>query len=257
MTFLRYEERIAHCHHPLAKEILATAVKKQSNLALSADVTKAEELLLLADKIGPEILILKTHIDILQDFTPAVTTALQKLSRQHHFFIFEDRKFADIGNTVALQFGSGMYRMADWAHLINAHPLPGPGMVAGLAKIGLPLNRGLLLIAQMSSAGHLMDAEYQAKTLQLAKAHPEFVLGFITQHALSKDPGWLYFTPGIQLESGSDALGQQYTTPDEAIYQRNCDIIIVGRGIYAAKHQKNAAEQYRQAGWQSYLKRCP
>lgn len=257
MTPLRFEERIAHCKHPLAKEILATATAKQSNLALSADVTKAEELLQLADKLGPDILILKTHIDILNDYTPAVSVALQQLSRQHQFFIFEDRKFADIGNTVSLQFSSGLYRIADWAHLINAHPLPGPGIVAGLAKIGRTLNRGLLLIAEMSSEGHLMTAEYQAETLKLAEAHPEFVIGFITQHALSDHPGWIYFTPGIQLENGTDTLGQQYITPDEAIIKRNCDIIIVGRGIYAAKHPVSAAGAYRQAGWQSYLKRCP
>ena len=257
MNPLRYEERIAHCHHPLAKEILTTAVKKKSNLALSADVTKAEALLQMADTLGPDILILKTHIDILDDFTPAVSVALQQLARKHQFFIFEDRKFADIGNTVALQFSSGVYRIADWAHLINAHPLPGPGIVAGLAKTGRALNRGLLLIAEMSSSGHLMSPDYQAQTLTMAKAHPEFVIGFITQHALCQDPGWLNFTPGIQLESGGDALGQQYVTPEEAILNRHCDIIIVGRGIYAAKHPKNAAQDYRQAGWQSYLKRCP
>lgn len=40
---------------------------------------------------------IQTHIDILEDFDASVIERLKTLSEEHNFLIFEDRKFADIG----------------------------------------------------------------------------------------------------------------------------------------------------------------
>jgi uridine monophosphate synthetase len=253
---LSYQDRASHCLSMTAKHLMLLMDEKKTNLAFSADVTTAKELIEYADVLGPEICVLKTHIDIIQDFTPALTAALSSLAKKHRFLIFEDRKFADIGHTVKQQYAGGIYQIAQWADLINAHSLPGPGIIQGLqAGVSDLTKRGLLLLAEMSSSGHLMNAEYQARTLEMAEQFPQFVIGFISQHALSSNPCWIYLTPGINHSNAQDQLSQQYTSPEKAIGEQGSDVIIVGRGILKAKDPLQEAKSYRQAGWDAYCKR--
>lgn len=250
-----YKQRAALATHPLAKRLLQLMEDKQSNLAVSADLTDKKALLALAEQVGPAICIFKTHIDIVQDFDAQFISDLTQLAKQYNFLLFEDRKFADIGQTVQQQFGGGIYQINRWADLINAHALPGTGVIAGLKSARHSEEQGLLLIAEMSSKGHLLDEAYQQATLTMAEQHADFVMGFIAQHRLSNNPGFLTLTPGVQINSSGDALGQQYISPQQAIKQQGSDVIIVGRGIYQAEDVALAAENYRKLGWQSYQER--
>lgn len=249
---LTYLQRAKLCANPTAKKLFEIIETKKSNLALSADVTKKNDLLRLAETLGPFICVLKTHIDILEDFDFDLIKQLQNISEKHNFLIFEDRKFADIGNTVSLQYGKGIYRIADWAHITNAHILPGPGVIAGLKKIGLQKNRGLLLLAEMSSKDNLFSPAYIQATVAMAKEHQDFVIGFIAQKKLTDEPNFIHMTPGVKLIAGVDALGQQYVTPTKAILENGSDIIIVGRGIYESADPVAEAKKYQKAGWQVY-----
>ncbi|XP_012685790.1 uridine 5'-monophosphate synthase [Clupea harengus] len=253
---LSYEARVQLPHiHPMASRLLRFMKEKQSNLCVSADVTDAKELLEVADTLGPLICMLKTHVDILHNFTPDVTSRLSKLADKHSFLIFEDRKFADIGNTVKHQYEGGLYQIASWSHVINAHAVPGSGVVKGLEAVGKPLDRGCLLIAEMSSQGSLATGAYTQAVVKMADDHSDFVFGFICGSRISSKPEFIHMTPGVHMQSGGDSLGQQYTSPEEVICKKGSDVIIVGRGILAAADRVTAAEAYRKAGWESYLKR--
>lgn len=333
--------------HPLSAYLFKLMLVKQSNLCLSADVNSAAELLGIAAQCGPSIVVLKTHYDILTGWTPQTGKQLASLARRHGFLIFEDRKFSDIGSTVQKQYVSGPGQIVDWAHITNAHVLPGEAIVTSLAEsaknwidkknyevktdiyagtprpesaasnenfdaadqkesdlerqsespgrkgsivsvttvsqhfedakaktetideetfegIGEPpLERGLLLLAQMSSAGNLLDAPYTQACVDIARKHKDFVMGFIAQKSLNTDPADQFFTmtPGCQLpldgetEVHGDGKGQQYSTPANLIAHLGTDIIIVGRGIIKAIDPIFEAERYRVKGWEAYEER--
>jgi orotidine 5'-phosphate decarboxylase subfamily 1 len=252
---MKYSDRAKLCTNPTAIKLLNLMDEKQTNLSVDVNLTKKAELLALADAVGPEICVLKTHIDIVEDFDADLTEQLKKLAQKHNFLIFEDRKFADTGNTVKHQYRDGIYHIASWADITNAHAVPGPGVIAGLKEIGLPFGRGLLLLAEMSTEGTLATGEYTKKTIEMAQANKDFVIGFITRHKLLDDPTFINLTPGVKLVTGTDGLGQQWITPEDIIHKQGCDIIIAGRGVYQAPDPLAEAKKYRGAGWEAYQKR--
>jgi len=210
--------------------------------------------------------VFKTHIDIVSDFGVDTTERLQELARKHNFLIFEDRKFIDIGNTVQKQYRGGALRIYDWAHIVNASVLAGEGTLDALAQTienGDERDRGILLLAEMTSKGSLAVGEYTRASVEIAKKHKGHVLGFVATRQLSADvesdtaepeEDFVIFTTGISISSRGDALGQQYQSPVSAM-ERGADFLIVGRGIYSGPDPVASARAYRDAGWAAYLSR--
>ena len=243
---LSYEQKLEVTKHPTAKKLLQTAINKKSNLIVSADVVTTSELLNLAEKVGQQIVALKTHIDIIKDFDHDKTILpLVDLARKHNFLLMEDRKFADIGSTQELQFSKGVYQISKWADMVTSH------LIAGKKSLECFKNVGVIAILGMSSQGTLTDAHYQEEGLKIVEEQPN-IMGCVAQRKINKE--MLLFTPGVSLEQSGDDKGQQYNTPDHVFDDLHTDFIIVGRGIYLAESAEKSSENYREIGWKAYEK---
>lgn len=252
---LTYEQRAAFCTNPIAQRLIGIMETKKTNLIFSADVTNKKKLLELADIVGPEISVLKIHCDIIDDYDQELPKQLHSLAQKHNFLIWEDRKFADIGSTVLMQYKNGIFKIADWADIVTVHSTAGNGTIDALKSTPETKNSAFLLIAKMSSANTLTTDSYSQATVKMALDYKDNVIGVICRGKLSDYPGLLHLTAGVQMAEGSDGLGQQYLTPDKVINELGSDIIIVGRGILQAKDPLKEAQRYKKAGWDAYLQR--
>lgn len=213
--------------------------------------------------------VLKTHVDLLKDFSDDTVKGLKSLSRKHNFMIFEDRKFVDIGNTVQKQYHGGALRISEFAHIVNLSVLGGEGIVEALSQVVVQLDfpypdqRAFIVLADMTSKGSLATGIYTQKSVELARLHNDAIIGFVAMKSLTdieaKVPAksgedFIIFTTGINQSSMGDKLGQQYQTPTEAI-KRGSDFIIAGRGVYASDNPVETARSYRKEGWEAYLAR--
>lgn len=243
-------KRFEKLTHPVAKKIASVMLDKQSNLTFSADVDKIDDLLGLADQLGPHIVVFKTHVDCLEDFSFSKILELKKLAQKHHFFIFEDRKFADIGYTAERQFRGGIYRIAEWADLINAHGLSGSTQIDALKSCVDPEQTALLLLANMSQDNSLFTQDYSERVVDLGQKHQDYVCGFIAPN-LRVPENFLNFSPGVHLQLKNDHLGQRYKHPEE-LARLGVDSMIVGRGILLSKNPVQAALEYKEASWKIF-----
>lgn len=110
-------------------------------------------------ELGPYIAVLKTHIDIVSDFSDETVIGLKQLAKKHNFLIFEDRKLVDIGNTVQKQYHGGALRLSEWADIVNLSILGGDGIFEALdqtvtaADFPYKGERAFLLLAEMTTKG--------------------------------------------------------------------------------------------------------
>lgn len=242
---LSYQEKLEICDHSVGQKILQIAIEKNSNLIASADVTTTQELLEMAEMVGPHIVALKTHIDIISDFDPDKTILpLKDLARKYNFLLMEDRKFADIGNTQELQYTFGVFRISNWADFVTAQ------VIAGYDSLDCFRNVGVVAILSMSSTGTLTDLQYREQAANIAVSHPN-VFGGVAQNKIPNE--LLLFTPGISLSDSGDGKGQQYNTPEHVFRKLQTDFMIVGRGIYKSDDIEKSALNYKIAGWNAYL----
>lgn len=250
--------------NPLARQWMETVVSKQSMVVLAADRYTMAGLTELLEDVSPYVAALKTHVDLVEDWTTESWAEFCNKAKDADMLIFEDRKHGDIGKIARDQMG-GVYDSRSWADLMTAHLISGPSVLDGMAEGWGNVGRhgGVLLLAQMSSAGNLLEIPgYTDAVVEAGKEHPA-CFGFIGNGSradelaeLRKKVGEvkMIWTPGVNLVTGDAELGQRYGDPTEAVLAGS-DGIIVGSGIHRADNPTEAAKLYADVSWNALLQR--
>jgi len=258
-------ERWIKCNHPIARKFMENACKKQSLVILAADKRTMKELEELLEKVNDFVVVLKTHVDLIDDWTKEKWSQFISKAKEKDLLIFEDRKHGDIGKIAREQMG-GIYDSRSWADLITAHLISGPSILDGMKEAWDSVGKdgGALLLAQMSSEGNLLELPgYTDSVVEIGKQHP-ICFGFIGNGSRSNElevlrskvgENKMIWTPGINLNIDEAKLGQRYGDPESAILAGS-DGIIIGSGIYNADNPKEMAKKYAEISWNSLLKRC-
>ena len=220
---------------------------KRSNLCVALDVQDKNTFLHILDLVAPFVCMIKTHIDIIKEVDSEFIRTLVEMSNKHDFFIFEDRKFCDIGSTVWRQY-EGTLNIVEWSNLVSAQIISGDGVVRGLKHQGLPKGNGVVLIAKMTT-GTITDEKHADLCIRMASMHTDFCVGIMGDRRYSDS--FLTFTPGVSLQNNGDELGQTYNTP-EAVISNGADIIIIGRSIIESCDIEESCRSYRDLCWQLY-----
>lgn len=247
----------------MARKYMQLAHQKQSLVCLAADRKTMAGLNQLIDEVGDSIVALKTHVDLIEDWNSEEWSMFCNKASKAGMLIFEDRKFADIGKISRDQMG-GIYGIKSWADLVTAHLISGADIVDGLQSAweGVGRSGGVLLLAQMSSRGNLLNSDYTDSVVAAGKSHPG-VFGFIGNGSRPEElkilrekvgEEKLIWTPGVNLAVGDGEMGQRYGDPKEAVIAGS-DCVIVGSGIHGAQNPAAAAMAYANASWQGLLER--
>ena len=251
------------CDNSMVRQYMDVVCRKQTMVILAADLRTIDELSNLIGAVGPYIAALKTHVDLVDDWTADGWATICSLAAEHDLLLFEDRKFADIGPISRGQM-AGVYDIRSWANVVTAHGISGPDIVDGLQAGWSDVGRegGVLLLAQMSSRGNLLNPEYTSNVVAKGKSHSG-VFGFIGNGSRPDElrqlrnavgDGKLIWTPGVNLAVGDGEMGQRYGHPREAVLAGS-DCIIVGSGIHKADDPRQQAAAYAASSWNALQER--
>ncbi len=86
---MNFAERSKVARNTVVKNLFELMDKKKSNLCLSIDLTKKDEILKIVSQIGDYLCLGKTHADIIEDFDHDFVKQLRK---KNHFYSSKEFK---------------------------------------------------------------------------------------------------------------------------------------------------------------------
>mgnify|MGYP001382939079 CR=1 FL=1 len=197
--------------------------KLDKKIIWAADVNSMKELFTQLDVYGPKIGILKLHIDTFKDFSLENLLKLQEYKERYNLLIWEDRKFADIGNIMVKQIKHSTYCYEDWVDIFSIHCITGFDSVNAAIETNPKFK--WILIGQLSSSENLITSEYTERCKEIYKQNIN-IIGMVCQEYLG--PEYIHIVPGISKHVEEDNQGQKYSTVVDKAF---ADFFVVGRSI--------------------------
>jgi len=238
------------------------ALIKKSNIIISCDFMTNQEILEFLKVIGPYIIAVKLHLDILESSSYSqFISELNFLKDLHNFLVIEDAKYADIDSIMIEKISHSQLAINKIADAFTMHAVAGLSILEG-NKLGIPG----IVVAEMSSSNTIITNEYTQKIIdiinkQSAVENMNMLGGVVCQSQIPKiiKPFEIAtMSPGINLEITHDSHNQQYNIPDLRGNNKVGLFWIVGRGItiYKNNHEKlkEIMNKYQSKGWDYFIK---
>lgn len=229
-------------------DTLKTSIESNNrNMFLALDSLSHLPFKMLLDllmEMAKHIVGVKIHNEIM-GFTYEENMTLYQTCRMHNLYVWEDRKFNDIGNTLQKQ----LKYYENIRDIVSIVPTNG---VSSLKNI--KTNLKMFVLCEMSTTNNLFNPILRNDIINVGH-QLENVIGFICQDFeftkfLKQHTNYLSIKPGIKLpisdtiekDDTKDDKGQQWSNP--LAFPVQSDIYVVGRGITESEDITRTAELY-------------
>ena len=209
------------CYTTSQQKLLQTIERKQTNLILAYDKSylgAIQDLMTLISQIHSDIVGIKIHNEILS-MTYIENVKFYNFCKELDVFVWEDRKFNDIGHTVNHQ----VKYYESIRDFISIVPMGG--------ALSIPNNTslGIFLLCEMSSKNNLLTPITTQTILSTIETNKEQISGLICQSSELFRLSIPTIMPGIHLKKSTDELGQCWSDPTKLTYIPT--FYVVGRAI--------------------------
>lgn len=207
-------------------------IQASSKICVAIDRRTTADIKPFIEALGPHVGCIKLHADMIEDFDASFVEYLCDAKTRFGCLFWEDRKLADIGQTMQHQLCHPLYNIAAWADIVSCHALVGAESLQALSAVAPSMM--LVLIAQMSSAGNTLDTAYTQQAIRVAQ-QVESVVGIVCQTEQPDAAPLLTFVPGIASSSVSqDDYGQRYHSTAQKTF---ADVWVIGRAIVGSSRE--------------------
>lgn len=243
-----------------ANTLYSLALKKKSNLIISCDFMKPEDIIKLVCSIGDYIVGIKLHLDCININSMSYDNFARHIidiADDKNVIIIDDSKLADIEIINLEKINSNNLVITDIAEAVTIHAISGLDI---LKNTNQSMNTKFIPIVEMS-CNNMINLNYTEKVINeirnICTKHNN-LLGLVCQDKtpkIIKPFEFLTMSPGISLDKKTDNNNQNYSLPN--LNNKRGLFWIVGRDITSLQNIEDKISktiEYSKLGWTYFIK---